>query len=191
MRQNKETHEKPIWERLPREPSSAFRAFTIFRDMGPRRSRIKVAEQLGKGYGWIKNLAVKWRWEERVRAFEDYLDQIKIEAMKKEIEEMARRHIQQSMIFQQVLIRPAEALIKKIRNGEESFERLPLEKLFDKSVAAAQVFNKLVDIERKSRGEPNEISKQDITSNGEPLKVILPKISLSHDDLSNDKNDDI
>lgn len=182
-----------LWERLPSEPLKAFKAFQTYRDMGYRRDKTVVAARLGLPYEKIARLATKWKWEERINAWEKHIDKVRIEAIKEEIKLMAQRHIQQALIFQRALVLPAEALLNRIRpekdpRGENrNFEMLTFDKLFNIVVDAAQTFGKSVDIERKARGEPNEISKLDINTT-ETVHVILPKITIPNKEQIDDTN---
>ncbi|QLH52750.1 MAG: hypothetical protein CH6_0037 [Candidatus Kapaibacterium sp.] len=182
------------WERLPKEPLKAFKAFQAYRDMGYRRDKFVIAERLGIPYQNIKRISTKWKWEARIDAWEKHLDKVRTEAIKKEVEEMTRRHIQQALIFQRALVLPAEALLNRIRPDKDpggqnrNFEMLSFDKLFDLVVDAAQTFGKAVDIERKARGEPNEISKVNMNTT-ETVRVILPKIQLPKENTNDNDND--
>lgn len=184
--EDKELNIKP-WERQPYEGSLAFKAFQMFRDMN-KRNKQEVAEQINRSHGWVRNIAKKWKWEERIKAYDDYMDKLRLEAKEEEIQEMIRRHIQQSLLFQKSLVLPAEALLNRIQPDSDpdaenrNFAMIPFDKLFDKVLAAAQVFSKIVDVERKSRGEPNEITKNNITTNDQTIRVILPKLPVSTDE---------
>lgn len=173
-----------LWERLPREPIKAFKAFQVYRDMGYRRTRQAVAARLNLSLSRVNFLASKWRWEERIAAWEKHLDRIRTDTIKEEVKAMTQRHIQQALIFQRALVLPAEALLNRIRpekdpSGENrNFEMLSFDKLFALVIDAAQTFGKAVDIERKARGEPGEISKLDVNTS-ETIQVILPKIQIS------------
>lgn len=173
-----------LWERLPREPLKAFKAFQVYRDMGYRRTRQAVAARMNLSLSRVNYLASKWRWEERIAAWEKHLDRIRTETIKEEVKAMTQRHIQQALIFQRALVLPAEALLNRIRpekdpHGENrNFEMLTFDKLFALVIDAAQTFGKAVDIERKARGEPGEISKLDVNTT-ETVQVILPKIQIS------------
>lgn len=170
-----------LWERLPREPLKAFKAFQEYRDMGYRRDRSVVAAQLGIPYPKIARLATKWRWDARIDAWEKHLDKIRLEASKEEVRLMAQRHIQQSLIFQKALLLPALAFLNRIqpekdpRRENRNFEMLPFDKLFDLVLDAASAFSKAIDVERKARGEPNEITKH---NSNETIQVILPKVAF-------------
>ncbi len=169
------------YERMEGESQKAFEAFCRYRDMGRERTARKVAQEFGKSDAYMNQLSQVWHWIERSKAWIDELDKRRREATLKEIQEMAKRHTQQAMIHQKILMLPGEAIIKRInKDGTgkiRDFEGLTIGQLYDKAANAAFIHGKVVDIERKSRGEPTEINKSDLTSGGNPIRVILPPIS--------------
>ena len=86
-----------IWERQDYDTDLSFRAFCIYRDMGADRSLSKVASQLGKtskGFGLWPG---KMKWAERAAAYDNYLDHHKRELMLKNIEDINKKQIEQSI----------------------------------------------------------------------------------------------
>lgn len=68
------------WERQEGETEPAFEAFRTFRDMGLARSIKGTYEALGKSKALITDWASRWRWHERARAYDNYVDRRAIEA---------------------------------------------------------------------------------------------------------------
>jgi hypothetical protein len=72
------------WERQLGESAKAYAAWTVYRDLGPERSLRKTAQMY---YGCIKNVhqlarwSRKFDWVERARAFDDYHEMIRREAI--------------------------------------------------------------------------------------------------------------
>lgn len=70
------------WERLDREPPVAWAAFTTYRDLGTRRTLLAAYRQetgikeAKQASGSWNQWAAKWRWSERVKAYDAYLDRI-------------------------------------------------------------------------------------------------------------------
>src|SRR5438874_6587799 len=58
------------WERQPGESAEAFEAFKLYRDGGPKRSRRKVAERLSKSQALMSRWQSRYRWRERVDAYD-------------------------------------------------------------------------------------------------------------------------
>jgi len=185
---NSEFAEALPWERQKGEGDKPYHYFVAYRDMGFRRSIRTLAQQEGLGFRNLAKYSINWNWQQRVAAWDDELDRVKRESSMKEIREMTKRHSKQSMAFQRALILPVEAILKKINLNSSDiaeFENQPLHKLFDYALDASRVFATIVDVERKSRGEPNEILRQDVTSQGKQIHVILPPgINLNTNEVS-------
>jgi hypothetical protein len=91
-----------IWDKLPEESSKAYEAFCVYRDMGTERSLVKAGEKLGKSRILIEGWSAKYRWVERVGAYDSYLDQLKRKTREREILEMLERHIHESQLIQAI-----------------------------------------------------------------------------------------
>jgi hypothetical protein len=160
-------------------------------------------------YSW------KWSWRERIRAYDDYLETVRMDQVKKIIEEMVARHADYAKINMQVLYIAASVTAKryavlqqrianieadKSLNFEQKMEkiqslpdadlyRMSFTDIFKLTIDASPKLKLIADMERTSRGEPIEFNKQDITSDGES---IVPKINIlvsgSKSPLLNDDN---
>lgn len=64
-----------LWEQQPKESSRAFAAFVCYRDLGMQRSCAKVAEQLKISSPSVLELSQRHSWQNRVRAWDAYVDQ--------------------------------------------------------------------------------------------------------------------
>ena len=60
---------QPTFPRLPGETPRAFSAFQAFFQLGHSRSLAAVAEQLGEKHDTVKFWSSKYRWSERINAF--------------------------------------------------------------------------------------------------------------------------
>ena len=60
----------PAWVRQPDESSPAHAAFLTYRDLGPARTFIAAARSLAKNERLLRRWAVRYRWRERVWAWE-------------------------------------------------------------------------------------------------------------------------
>ena len=184
------------WERQKGESEIQYMCFCVYRDLGPYRSLRAAAQQLGKSEILMQTYSQKHKWMMRAKLWADELDKKKREAVVKEVQEMAKRHINQSIAFQRVLVLPVEAIMKKINNDPDgkhrSFNGANMDKLFDKALKAAQTFSEVVKVERVSRGEPLDISKAavDHTTGGEKIHVILPPINHKQDN-EDDQTDEV
>lgn len=221
MIQEKKDLQIPYFERQPAETAREWECFCAYRDLGITRTLVLTAKtvfpdkdpQVKRAqmelYSW------KWRWRERIKAYTDYLESIRLEQVKKEVEEMVSRHADYAKRNMQVLFLPSMVIserwnvlqqrVAKIKADStltfeqkwEKIQQLPDADLYKMSFAdalkltidAAPKFKTIADMERTSRGEPIEFNKQDITSDGES---IVPKINIlvsgSKSPLLNDDN---
>lgn len=104
--------DKP-WERQKEESEKAFEAFTVYRDMGEKRTYAAVAEKLQKSSSLIRRWKDRFEWRERVRAYDNELEK---EAMAKAIKErksMTDRHIKIAIQLQEKALEALEALLIK------------------------------------------------------------------------------
>lgn len=98
--------EKPtpeFWERQPGETSKAFYAFTMYRDMGAKRSLTNVARMYNAETnmrGQMARWSRKWRWVERSHAYDNHLDGIAREEKEAVIKKMKARHLTLSLALQ-------------------------------------------------------------------------------------------
>ena len=68
------------YERQPKEGNVAWQSFKLYRDMGPERSYVKVAEALGKAEGTVSGVASEWSWKNRAAAWDLAMDKADREA---------------------------------------------------------------------------------------------------------------
>lgn len=129
-----------IWERKKGETQQSFEAFTIYRDMGPKRSLEKVSQKLGKSRSLMERWSRRHNWVERCRAYDEEMDRISREALEEARREMVERHAKTAMMFQQ-------KILERMRNlNPAELSTSDMIKWFDIAVK----------IERLSRGEPRE-----------------------------------
>jgi hypothetical protein len=63
-----------MWERQRSESSPAYAAFVQYRDLPPAaRSLARVGQECGKSKSLLGRWSVRWRWVERVRAYDAHL----------------------------------------------------------------------------------------------------------------------
>ncbi len=102
------------WERLPKESDPAWEAFVRYRDMpeetGLHRSITRLEQNLNKSRACLGNWSSKYNWVERCKAYDQYMDDIKIservKAKKKQIQEeekMDSRHVGMATQIQKLM----------------------------------------------------------------------------------------
>jgi hypothetical protein len=155
------TLKEPFWLRQPYESKAAYEAFTLYRDLGSKRSQVLVAEKLGKSTTLISRWGSAWKWVRRVEAWDDHIDYEATQAAFHEVVEMRKRHIN-----------IATALQVK---GFQDFDKINPEDL--KAAERLAFILEGVKLERISRGEATEI--QETAASKEPHKVIFEIINTT------------
>lgn len=88
------------WERQNGEGEKAFEAFVIYRDMGQERTISAVVKQLEKSRSLIDRWKERWKWTERVRAYDNELEKEARAKAVKDRMKMTDRHISIAMQLQ-------------------------------------------------------------------------------------------
>jgi len=159
------------WERLPGETSKAYYAFTVYRDMGVRRSLRKAVpivypdatEEDTKRYDVstppVRQMArwsSAWHWVDRCSAYDRWLENERLYERREAIRQMEHRH---SQIAVRAQVRAIEAL-----------EALQLN-----DFTAADIIRFITEgakLERLARGEAT--SRDEVTGKGgEPVRVAV------------------
>ena len=114
------------WERLSGESVKAFEAFARYRDLGAERSTTKVAAELKKSKSLMERWCSHWRWVERARLYEAFLDQQRQRALVQQVEEMLTRHTQYARWLQTkaasaiIDVKPAALTVEQARRYLET-----------------------------------------------------------------------
>jgi len=154
---------KQFWERQHGETSKAFYAFTIYRDLGPRRSLSKACQKYDAQKslrGLMSRWSMQWRWVERTSAYDDYLDAIACEKKKEAIKKMKKRHLTFSLALQSKAAERLKGLDSKDMRVRDAISAI---------IAGAK-------LERLTRGEVTERIEAEIQAS--------PKLKLDWDGLS-------
>ncbi len=88
------------WERHKGESEKAYEAFSLYRDMGEKRTLTAVAEKLRKSGSLIRRWKDKFDWYERVRLFDNDVEKKAMAKVVEERKKMIERHIGLSMNIQ-------------------------------------------------------------------------------------------
>lgn len=131
------------WERMPGESSKAYEAFSVYRDMGPRRSQLKVAKELTKSRPYIGELSSKFDWVNRASAWDAENERLKLEAHFESIRVMREEHAELGKLMVEVAKQSFGVLLEK--TGRISAN------------AAVQIAAEGTKIERLARGDSAEV----------------------------------
>lgn len=81
------------WERLPGEGVRSYRAFTVYRDLGPDRTVQGVVDKVGGSIGTYRTLSSTQGWVRRAEAYDDYLERQERKLIERGRLEARRRQI--------------------------------------------------------------------------------------------------
>ena len=98
------------WGRQEGEPEVAYTYFVTYRDLGRTRTVSKVADRVNKSRNYVHNLASRWRWVARTRAFDSEQDRMYAESLAERRREMADRHARIASALQGKLITRLQSL---------------------------------------------------------------------------------
>ncbi|MDD5092802.1 MAG: hypothetical protein PHV74_00255 [Dehalococcoidia bacterium] len=141
--------------------------------MGDDRTLEKVREALGRHATYnrqIEEWSSRWKWQERIAAYEAHLDKARLEANRQAVIEMAERQAKEGKMLQTLGTQKINTLLQSLvklqeqqkKSGTEASDTMVLPKVtVSEAIRALEVGAKL---ERVARGEPNEIMKQNVES---------------------------
>ena len=158
------------WEKQDGETSMSYAAFCTYRDMGTGRSLAKIvnivypesaADKYTVKLRQLSAWSAKHGWVARVEAYDVYLEAKERRENELEIKKMAKRHAQVSLLA----MKKAVDRIKLI--GEKDIEELTPKEALDYLRVAAE-------LERKSRGAPDQIVELGGEVKGSSVVIYLP-----------------
>lgn len=128
------------WALQPGETSLGFHYFTIYRDLGPRRTVAAAARELKVAPETLRALSAKFSWVDRCLAFDAYLDQ-------RAVEELARGRTKMRQEHADIAVLAREKILARLKtmNPEEMGAR-----------DVATWMDLSVKIERQARGEADK-----------------------------------
>ena len=80
------------WDRQPTESVESWIKFVDYRDSGPQRTYKQIAAKHNCGVRSIQHLASKWRWADRIEAWDLHLDSLRQEVSENNAKDTALRH---------------------------------------------------------------------------------------------------
>ena len=158
------------WEKQDHETSKAYAAFCAYRDMGIERSIAKATPIIYKGipaekirlkYGQLTAWSSKYGWVSRVEAYDVYLEAKSRKEHELAIQKMVTEHAEAAVVTRSKAMERIELIGEKELN-----ELTPKEALEYLKVAA--------ELERKSRGAPDQIVELGGEVKGSSVVVYLP-----------------
>ncbi len=174
--------DRPLYDRQPGEPDKAWGVFVVYRDMGPERSIRKAESKYkeihgGKGdVNYCEKLSVRWRWRERIEAWDRDLDRRLRSQRIRSLEEMRTRHIEIGKSLQSLGVLGAKQIQDEIKRAAANNEDV---------VLSAKDLVSLIEagtkIERLNRGEPESIQESRHSVDVGERRKILQRIARDPD----------
>lgn len=150
----------PPWARAENESDPAHGAFLRYRDMGHERSLAKVARELGKSKQLMERWSRRWRWRQRVDAWQRDADVTLLLARNEEIRISSERQARQATTAITAMMLPHLALATRLREDPELVNLMAtgsVDRLLSLAARTAGPIVSLMQAERLARGEPTEI----------------------------------
>lgn len=82
------------WERLSSESPQAWEAFSLYRDLGKKRTAQKVSDELQKSYTLIARWSSEFEWPKRALAFDRHIDEASVDAYKEQVKGIVKQQTQ-------------------------------------------------------------------------------------------------
>lgn len=81
------------WVRQPSETAPSYEYFKIYMHMGTQRGLRQVAEEVGKSRTHIENLSAKYKWTERVTAYDSFITKAEIDGFADQTASVRSKHM--------------------------------------------------------------------------------------------------
>ncbi len=110
------------WDQQPNESSKAFERFALYRGMGAGRSLRKLAKDLERNPSTVAEISKRHDWQERVTAFDAYIDRASQHNQIIQTKAMKRRQIVLALRAQKLAEKGLKKLMRDI--DDDAFLRL-------------------------------------------------------------------
>lgn len=137
-----------IWDQQPQESSKAFERFAQYRDMGTGRSLRKLAKDLELNPSTLAEISKKHNWQERIVAFDAYIDKASQHNQVAQVRAMKRRQITLALRAQKVAEKGLKKFLRDM-DDEQLLRRLSPEGL-------SKILDTGCRLERLNRDEPEQ-----------------------------------
>jgi hypothetical protein len=136
------------WDQKPNESVKAFQRFAQYRDMGAGRSLHELAKDLELNASTLAEISTKHNWQERIAAFDAYIDKASQHNQVAQVKAMKRRQIALALRAQKV----TEKGLKKILRDMD--DKQLLRKLSPEGLS--KILDTGCRLERLNRDEPEQ-----------------------------------
>jgi hypothetical protein len=136
------------WDQQPNESSKAFERFALYRDMGGGRSLRKLAKDLELKASTLAEISKKHNWQERIIAFDAYIDKASQHNQIAQVRAMKRRQITLALRAQKLAEKGLKRFLRDF-DDEQVLRKLSPEGL-------SKILDTGCRLERLNRDEPEQ-----------------------------------
>lgn len=115
-----------VWEQQPNESPPAYAAFSIYRDMGKKRTVSAVVKECGKNRSLIDRWHKTHKWADRVKAYDNSIDEQARQNAAKEAAEIRKTHLQIAAQLQLKALKALNAMAPEEMSPRDIKEMLKL-----------------------------------------------------------------
>lgn len=163
---------KPLWNRQSGESAQSYEAFMMFLMVPSReRTRVKVAEMLGKSGQILSRWAQKWSWDMRAAAYEEHVMLLSLESHTADVENLLQEHRKLTLKGREVVNAHLDMYLSALENGtltEAQMKPEAVVKLFAEALKADRMTSDaqlvLYESEKRKREEMYEAFANDLVS---------------------------
>lgn len=159
---------KPEWDRQPLERGEHYTLFSEYLRLGAKRSLALLVRSLGtpeeefdKGMNKLHNISSNWFWQYRKDKYEAHISKAALDDDIAARKEMIRRLAKHAQATETALMIPIQEFLVKMKANPKALSEISIEELFDMVKDAATKLPAIGEFERKLRGEPTEIIRQE------------------------------
>lgn len=188
-----------VWERLPGETQKAWLAFKLYRDLPSETRTIADAEEqyrakLGKpvkvrdrsgGSGQFWKWKKQYRWEERITAYDNFMDAVRVKRVKNRILRSAERHADEMAAASEVLAHPINKYKQRLAEvvagmREDTLDKLTDEELLKLGRHTAAILADIQKAERDALGVQigEDRPTVNVTARAEALRKVMANPEL-------------
>jgi hypothetical protein len=169
--------DRDAWERQPGESTKAFAAFCSYRDFGPARSHLRVADEVGRHRTQIGGWSTKFQWMIRVDAYDADQEQRARVATERARTRMVEKHASQASAALNAAMAPVVKFLQRLRDRPEELDEAETKDLAEMSIKFLRSVTPLQQAERVARGLP--ATSTEIV--GDPERPLVARRQPVHD----------
>jgi hypothetical protein len=178
----------PEWERQPKESGEMYNLFAQYLALGHKRSLSALLRANGvteKDFDMMMNrihvTSTKWFWQFRKDKYEEHIARMALDDDILNRKEMIKRLSKHARATETALIIPVQKFLEKLSQDPNALGDVKIQDLFDMVVDAAAKLTSIGEFERKLRGEPTEIIRQEGGTHNVNINTNVD--SLNHEEL--------